>query len=169
MDVEYPQVNIISHKSKMKITVGKDAYNKLGGPPKELRQDDGYIQDKLLMPVINQDMLYNIMLNNDIKNINHIGQVNKIANNIYNSKIFWKEKFMIDYPLVKPNSTNWKQEYIKLHNAVNTAINMTKVIQLKLSDEKKYSSKAFINIYLGESGPKDIDITKITWLPDNII
>ena len=62
--------------------------------------------------LFNQDMLYNIMLNSDIQDINQMCQLNIIANNICNSKMFWKEKLSIDYPLIKPNSTDWKEEYI---------------------------------------------------------
>lgn len=157
METPLQPMKIISPKTNRKITVGKGEYNKL--------LQDGYTIDELLIPVNNQDIFYNIMLNSDIKDINSLCRTNNLANQLCNSNYFWKDKFNIDYEFVTPKSTMWKQEYIDIYNSNKMAKTFIKVIKLMLNKTKSYSA----GFYIANSDGMPISINELMWLPPRII
>lgn len=64
----------------------------------------------------NKDILYNIMLNSNIKTIENLCKINKVTGIICKSKAFWKDKLMVDGYLFDNNIQYSMKSYKKINN-----------------------------------------------------
>ena len=102
---------------------------------------------------MDRDLLYNILLQSDINNINKLLSVSTMVQNIVTEPQFWWDKITNDkLPLITTTFT--KDEYIKLKNIVDTVkIQLTKkeiiikVNKLPLKLKQKERDETFITIH----------------------
>ncbi len=57
------------------------------------------------------NMIYEVMLNTNYKDIKALCKVNKDAYEIYRSNKFWQDKFLKDFGKLNSNGNEWRQEY----------------------------------------------------------
>ena len=100
-----------------------------------------------------QDILYHVMLNSDIKEINSLCRTNEMANQLCYSNFFWKNKFSMDYPFINPKG--FKDEYIAAYNANKMAKNFIQVLKLMLDKTKS------LTMYLANVDGMTLDIKKL--------
>ena len=166
----YGDVKIKSPKTGYKITVGKGEYKKL--------IKGGYKESDLLtlstLPLtknllINNDIIYNIMLHSDIKDILNISCTNKTVNMIYNDNEFWHKKITKDYSFVKVQSKNWQKTYKDIcNNIYNSIITANNLIEVLLSLKRSIISDYTYDEILIQDGKNNINIKNIYWLPKNL-
>ncbi len=116
------------------------------------------------------DIIYNLMLNADLKTLNNLCQTNKIANKYCNDKHFWHEKFQHEkLPQVSIDG-DWISAYQLLIKAAEEAKLMMMVTEIEdyngAPDEYNMGGEGTINIKFNEALEKD-DLVKIV-LPDMI-
>jgi hypothetical protein len=121
-----------------------------------------------------EDIIYNLLLNADIKTINNLCQTNKIANKYCKNKQFWFDKFNRDnLPQINLDSGdfNWINGYnllLKAHEDAKLMILLTDIEENDetLNQEYDMGGEGTININFNESIDDDRLIRKI--LPDMI-
>ena len=76
------------------------------------------------MQSFNDDILFNIMLNSDLKSIGNLCTTNIVASKYCKDNNFWRNKYFYDnLPLYNKNIINWHDEYIMVYTALRNAIN----------------------------------------------
>lgn len=120
-----------------------------------------------------EDVIYNLLLNADIKTINNLCQTNKIANKYCKNKQFWYDKFNREnLPQINldPGDLNWINGYnllLKAHEDAKLMILLTDIEENDetLNQEYDLGGEGTININFNESIDDSL-IKKI--LPDMI-
>ena len=119
------------------------------------------------------DILYNILLNSNIKQIDNLCNTNAQALQYCQSEHFWKSKFMHDrLPRIKDVTNNWEYGYRAVSKAVTYAHNIITISLLKIDRDSKVPIDTNIDEANDGTIVISIDILKdyhLWFLPGEII
>lgn len=107
-------------------------------------------------PLTNRDLIYSIMLELPVQEINALILTNKLSASI-DTNFFWKNKLEKDFN-IQVKSKHYKKEYCDIVNSYKTAVNFVNIFKIV-----KYNCN-IDQFYI----PEDINIKNIYWLPTKI-
>jgi hypothetical protein len=114
----------------------------------------------------NKDILNNIMLQSDIYSTNALLRTNKMA--MTNDNQFWLNKIQVDYPLIVPKTTNYKEEYKKIYQEHVRAKQFIEVLKLIKKDAEKDKDQCnFEELYFGYND-REMNFEELAMLPSQI-
>lgn len=95
---------------------------------------------------MNEDILFNILLQSNINNIKNYCLLSTISKNICNDKNFWLTKFKIDnipilYDIIPSTLSQWIKEYTKVLYTQNLSKGLIKVLQEEFLIEQTVTVK----------------------------
>lgn len=123
----------------------QNEYNKL--------YNQNYVDDNNIIKM-NEDNLYQVMLNADIDSLNRLCQTTRKSRDICTNLHFWKQKYLHQLPVLysdEPTTVNeWKKEYKKVYNIIKL---INKILNLISKNEIYSRDHLKINMLFNNDEP----------------